>query len=77
MSDEQLSNLIQMLNQISANNLHHPTEEAASEIIANHLRMYWARSMKQMIIDYAEADGRDLSSLSRHAVATLRPAGSS
>lgn len=76
MSDQQLQNLIKMVNQISANNLHHGDEEQAAEVVATHLRKFWARSMKQQIIDYAESDGRELSTLSRLAVKRLADARS-
>lgn len=71
MSDQQLQHLIRMVNQISANNLHHGDEEQAAEVVATHLRKFWARSMKQQIIEYAEADGLELSPVSRLAVKRL------
>ncbi len=71
MSNEQLRNLIKMANQISANNLHHETERAASKAVANHISMFWARSMKNLIIEYANADGSELSKLSRKAIAQI------
>ncbi|MBW7471885.1 formate dehydrogenase subunit delta [Marinobacter sp. M216] len=71
MSDQQLQHLIKMVNQISANNLHHGDAEQSAEVIATHLRKFWARSMKQKIIDYAESDGLELSTVSRLAVKRL------
>lgn len=71
MSDQQLQNLIRMINQISDNNLHHGDEGEAAEVVATHLRKFWARSMKQNIIDYAESNGAELSKVSRLAVKRL------
>lgn len=73
MSDEQVQHLVRMINQISANNLHHDSDEAAAEAVASHLRKFWARSMKQQIIQYAEDDGTALSPVSRLAVSQLTP----
>lgn len=71
MSDQQLLNLIRMINQISDNNLHHGDEGEAAEVVATHIKKFWARSMKQDIIDYAESDGIELSTVSRLAVKRL------
>lgn len=71
MSDQQLQNLIKMINQISINNLHHGNEDQAAEVVANHIKKYWARSMKHQIIDYAESTGLELSTVSRLAVKRL------
>lgn len=72
MSDDQLHHLITMVNQISANLHHAGSEDEAAGAVAGHLKKFWARSMKQMIIDYAEQDGSELSELSRKAVASLQ-----
>ncbi|WP_336367740.1 formate dehydrogenase subunit delta [Marinobacter sp. C2H3] len=75
MSNDQLHHLIKMVNQISDNNRYHDSPEAAAEAVATHLQKFWARSMKQMIIDYAQQDGSELNEMSRAAVARLeRPA---
>ncbi|AXS83673.1 MULTISPECIES: formate dehydrogenase subunit delta [Marinobacter] len=71
MSDQQLQNLIKMINQISINNLHHGDEDQAAEVVATHIKKFWARSMKQQIIAYAESDGLELSPVSRLAVKRL------
>lgn len=72
MSDQQLHNLIRMVNQISANNIHHGHESEAVEAVAVHLKKFWARSMKQMIIAYADTDGSELLPVSRQAVERLK-----
>ncbi len=71
MSDQQAQNLIKMINQISINNLHHGDEAQAAEVVAAHIRKFWARSMKQQIIDCVESDGQALSSVSRLAIKRL------
>lgn len=71
MSDQQLQNLIKMINQISDNNLHHGDEGEAAEVVAAHIKKFWARSMKQQITDYATSDGVELNSVSRLAVKRL------
>ncbi|WP_421858969.1 formate dehydrogenase subunit delta [Marinobacter salarius] len=73
MSDQQLRNLIKMINQISDNNLHHGDESEAAEVVATHIRKFWARSMKQQINDYATSDGAELNAVSRLAVKRLSP----
>ena len=71
MSDQQLRNLIKMINQISDNNLHHGDEVEAAEVVATHIRKFWARSMKQQISAYATSDGAELNAVSRLAVERL------
>ncbi|KAA1174252.1 formate dehydrogenase subunit delta [Marinobacter salinexigens] len=72
MSNDQLHHLIVMVNQISSNLHHTGTDDEAAEAVAGHLKKFWARSMKQMIIEYADQDGSELSPLSREAVAKLQ-----
>lgn len=71
-SDKQLQSLIKMVNQISANNLHHGDESQAADVVAGHLKKFWARSMKAQLIAYADADSGDLTSVSRLAVEKLK-----
>ena len=40
-------------------------------MVATHIKKFWARSMKQQIINYAESDGLELSPVSRLAVKRL------
>lgn len=70
MSD-QLQHLIKMINQISAN-LDHGDPNKAAEETATHLKKFWARSMKQQIIEYADSDGSDLNAVSKLAVEQLK-----
>ncbi|MGB0467339.1 MAG: formate dehydrogenase subunit delta [Pontibacterium sp.] len=67
----QLQQLIHMANQIADNNRHHDSESEAVLIIANHLKRFWARSMKQQIVAYAQADGDQLNKTARAAIDLL------
>lgn len=71
MSDLQLNNLIKMLEQIIANNLHHGSDQEVVAVATDHLHKFWARSMKQMIISYANDNPTQLSALARMTVAQL------
>jgi len=71
MSQNELEHLIQMTNQIVANNSYFGNEEQTATVTASHLKKFWARSMKQQIIDYAQNDGEQLSPAARMAVEQL------
>lgn len=71
MSDQQLNNLIKMLDQIIANNLHQGDDDKVANVAADHLHKFWARSMKQQIITYANESPAELSALARSTVAKL------
>ncbi|WP_100638943.1 formate dehydrogenase subunit delta [Marinobacter salexigens] len=73
MSDQQLNNLIKMLDQIIANNLHHGDDDKVSDVAADHLQKFWARSMKQQIIAHANQSPRELSVLAKLTVDKLEP----
>jgi formate dehydrogenase subunit delta len=70
MANEQLNQLIKMVNQI-ANNNSHQTEEESVDLILNHLKKFWALSMKKQIIDYAKQENTDLVPLAKIAVNKL------
>ena len=71
MSDLQHNNLIKMLEQIIANNLHHGSDQEVVAVATDHLHKFWARSMKQIIISYANENPDKLSALARMTVAQL------
>lgn len=75
MSEQQLDNLVRMLDQILANNRHHGEEDRVTEVAADHLKKFWARSMKQQIIDYAHSHPDSLSPLARATVEKLEAMG--
>ncbi len=70
-SQHQQHSLVKMVNQIAANIQHQQSPELAAEQVANHLRRFWARSMKQAIMEYSQQDGAELSPLAREAIAKL------
>lgn len=72
MSDQQLNNLIKMLDQIIANNLHQGDDDKVADVAADHLHKFWARSMKQQIITYANESPTELSALARSTIAKLK-----
>lgn len=71
MSDQQLNNLIKMLEQIIANNLHQGDSEQVAAVAADHLHKFWARSMKQMIVTYANDNPTGLSAIAKRAIVEL------
>ncbi|MBA6342212.1 formate dehydrogenase subunit delta [Colwellia sp. MB02u-10] len=71
MSSSQIDNLISMLNQIANNNNYKKTDEETAMIVANHVKKFWARSMKANITKYADNDGSQLSSIIKLALAQL------
>ncbi|WP_020680904.1 formate dehydrogenase subunit delta [Marinobacterium rhizophilum] len=68
----QLDTLIHMANQIADNNSHYGTQEEAAARVASHLTKFWARSMKQQIIDYLHSDGSKLNPLAQIAIAQMQ-----
>ena len=71
MSDQQLNNLIKMLEQIIANNLHQGDSEHVAAVAADHLHKFWARRMKQIIVTYANENPTGLSAIAKRAIAQL------
>lgn len=72
MSEQQLNNLIKMLEQIIANNLHQGDAAQVAEVAATHVHNFWARSMKQLIINLAKTHPEQLSSVAQQAVVLLQ-----
>lgn len=71
--DAQLQSSIRMINQIAANQKHFDDTEQAAAAVAAHLRKFWARSMKQEIMAFAEKDeGRALSTVAHRALELLK-----
>jgi len=71
MSTSQIQHLISMINQISSNNNYKKSDEETASFVANHIRNFWARSMKEQILRYATEDGSELSNASRIALTQL------
>lgn len=59
--------LIHMVNQIAENNQHGGLESAA-KVTSIHIKKFWARSMKQDIVEYLNTDGEALSETSKAAI---------
>lgn len=73
MANEQLNQLVKMVNQI-ANNNSHQTEAESVDLILNHLKKFWALSMKKQIIEYAKQDGENLVPLAKLSIDELAKA---
>ncbi|ARN75970.1 formate dehydrogenase subunit delta [Oceanicoccus sagamiensis] len=70
MSSE-LDHLIKMINQIASNIAIGENDTVASEKVADHIRRFWAKSMKQQIISYVEQGGDQLQPAAIAAVRLL------
>ncbi|HPE59081.1 MAG: formate dehydrogenase subunit delta [Thiothrix sp.] len=68
----QRQHLIKMLNQIASNNLYQDNEEAAADRTADHVRRFWARSMKAEILACTAQDGSALLPAARMALERLK-----
>jgi len=71
MSSAELNNLIKMVNQITDNIAIGDNEAVIARKVADHIRSFWARQMKEKIIDYAACDGKQLNAVARNAVLQL------
>lgn len=73
MSRTQTQSLVHMANQIAVNLQHGPGgEREAAERVANHLRRFWSRGMREKLIEYAASDDcTDLNLVNRMAVELL------
>jgi len=71
MSTSQTGHLITMINQIASNNNYKSTDENTAKIVANHIKKFWARSMKENILQYSKEDGAELSNASKIALTLL------
>jgi len=63
--------LVRMVNQIAANVVHRPYEQAVAAIVA-HLRLSWAPSMRADLVAYLDGGGADLAPLAAAAAERLR-----
>ncbi len=72
--DHQLEHLIRMANQIADNYPASGNDEAEkAALVANHLRRFWARSMRDQIATYAQEDGSELNAVALAAILQLKP----
>jgi formate dehydrogenase subunit delta len=65
---QEIENLVKMANQIADNLGFH---DDAVERTADHLRRFWAPSMRQQLLDYSAAGGDGLKPAARAAVRRL------
>ena len=65
---QEIENLVKMANQIADNLGFH---DDAVERTADHLRRFWAPSMRQQLLDYSAAGGDGLKPAARAAVQRL------
>ena len=68
---ESPASLVRMANQIASNAEHRPHAEAV-DVVAAHLREFWAPSMRTRLLEHVDAGGEGLSPLVREAVQHLR-----
>ena len=72
MSTTELDHLIKMINQIADNIAIGESDDEAAAQLANHIKRFWARSMKDQIIEYADGDGARLKPVAIKAISQLR-----
>ena len=67
----ELAHLIQMINQIASNIAIGENDEVAAAKVLDHVKKFWAKSMKQQIIAYVEEGGDELQPAASAAVKQL------
>jgi len=72
MSHNSTEQLVKMLNQIAINNPCAGDQDKAAEVVAGHVKKFWAKSMKDGIIGYVHDGGEGLCSVAKSAVRRLR-----
>ena len=65
------ASLVRMANQIASNVEHRPHDDAV-DVVATHLREFWAPSMREVLLVYVDSGGEGLSPLALDAVQRLR-----
>jgi len=71
MSATELDHLIKMANQIADNIAIGDADALTAPQVAHHINLFWARSMKEQIIEYAATDGERLNAVAKIAVSQL------
>ena len=72
MAGTELQHLIKMMNQISDNMTLTEIDELAAVKVADHIKRFWAPSMREIIISYARSDGEMLQGGSMAAIRLLQ-----
>ena len=65
------ASLVRMANQI-ASNAEHKEHDVAVGLVAEHLRDFWAPSMRERLITYVDGGGHGLTLVAREALDRLR-----
>jgi formate dehydrogenase subunit delta len=60
--------IIKMCNQIASNVGGHLSTEQAADKTLNHIYLFWAKSMKENLVDYYRNDGELLNEISSLAI---------
>ena len=68
----QVASLLRMANQI-ASNAHHKGHDAAVAMVVDHLRDFWAPSMREHLTEWMDAGGEGLDAVAAEALDRLRP----
>ncbi|MFT4520146.1 MAG: formate dehydrogenase subunit delta [Halioglobus sp.] len=71
MSSAELDHLIKMINQIADNIAIGDSEAVTAPKVTDHVIRFWARPMKEKIIDYAASGGEQLNAVAKLAVSQL------
>lgn len=71
MSATELDHLIKMVNQIADNIAIGDADAVTAPKVAHHIKLFWARPMKEQIIEYAAKDGERLNAVAKIAVSEL------
>ena len=74
MTDSELTHLVKMANQIADNLSRRDPIEVVADRTADHMKRFWAPSMKAKIIEYIKDDGADLREAAKLAVAQMSSA---
>jgi formate dehydrogenase subunit delta len=69
--DASVASLVRMANQIASNSAHKPHDIAVGWV-ADHLREFWAPSMRQRLVEWVDTGGTGLDAVARDAVELLR-----
>lgn len=72
MSGTELEHLITMINQIADNIVLNSNEDDLAPKVADHVRKFWARPMKEQIIRYAAEEGEQLHPVALAAVELIK-----
>ncbi len=67
----QTETLVKMINQIAENAPNNGDSDAVARSVANHVKKFWAKPMKDQIKNYLDTNGNELSDSARKAVRLL------